>query len=76
MVAATWRDGGGELEIAKDNFLDHPSLLKHLAGALNPASRRWMAGMGKSMALNYLGKSEWAREERGSDAAKNSIACF
>lgn len=65
MLAATWKDGGGELEMAKDNFLDHPSLLEHLSGALKPASRRWMAGMGKSVALNYLGRSEWARGERG-----------
>lgn len=48
----------------KDDFLDCSSLLECLAGALKPAGRRWMAGMGKSMA-NYLGRSEWAIGEKG-----------
>lgn len=68
-----WRWGAGDHE---DNFLDHPSLLEHLASALKPAGRRWMADMGKPMALNYLGRSKWARGERGIDAARNSIARF
>lgn len=60
----------------KDGFLDCPTLLEHFAGALKPASRWWMAGMANSMALNYLGRSEWARGERGSDTARNSFAHF